>query len=410
MKRKLVLVVNCGSSSLKYQLINPQENEPLAKGLITNIGTEISASKQETADGKVKDVRPVPDHTAAIRWMLEKLTDPACGVISSLKEISAVGHRVLHGGARLTSSVLITEEVKKTIADCIPLGPLHNPANLTGIEICEKLMPGIPQAAVFDTAFHQTMPPKAYRYGIPKEYYEKYQIRRYGFHGTSHRYVSRRACEVLGIPQEGTKMIVCHLGSGSSISAVKDGKCVDTTMGLTPLEGVLMGTRSGSLDPAVVSFLAEKLNLSASEVVDDILNKKSGLLGVTGKTPGMKEVIRLAEEEHDPDAMLALDMMVYGVQKYIGAYTVAMGGLDALVFTAGVGENSAPIRKRVTEGLGCVGVKLDYAKNEAVSGSEAVISALDSKVTVMVVPTNEELMIALDTIQVTEEMTEKKPC
>ena len=410
MKRKLVLVVNCGSSSLKYQLMDPKESEPLAKGLITNIGTEISAAKQETADGKVKEACPVPDHTAAIRWMLEKLTDTTCGVIASLEEISAVGHRVLHGGAGLTRSVLVTEEVKKTIAECIPLGPLHNPANLTGIEICEKLMPGIPQAAVFDTAFHQTMPPKAYRYGIPKEYYEKYQIRRYGFHGTSHRYVSRRACEVLGIPQEGTKMIVCHLGSGSSLSAVKDGKCVDTTMGLPPLEGVLMGTRSGSLDPAVVSFLAEKLNLSAAEVVDDILNKKSGLLGVTGKTPGMKEVIRLAEEDHDPDAILALDMMVYGVQKYIGAYTVAMGGLDALVFTAGVGENSAYIRKRIAEGLGCVGVKLDYAKNEAVSGSEAVISASDSKVTVMVVPTNEELMIALDTIQVTEEMTEKKPC
>ena len=403
MEKKLVLVVNCGSSSLKYQLMDPQENEPLAKGLISNIGTDITGMKQETARGVVKEAYPIPDHTGAIRWMLEKLQDPAFGAVAALEEISAVGHRVLHGGAKLTRSVRITEDVKKTIADCIPLGPLHNPANLTGIEICEKLMPGIPQVAVFDTAFHQTMPPKAYRYGIPKEYYEKFQIRRYGFHGTSHRYVSKRACEVLGIPQEGTKMVVCHLGSGSSLSAVKNGKCVDTTMGLTPLEGVLMGTRSGSLDPAVVSFLSEKLGVSASEVVDDILNKKSGLLGVTGKTPGMKEVIRLAEEDHDPDAILALDMMVYGVQKYIGAYTVAMGGLDVLVFTAGVGENSAPIRKRVAEGLACLGVKLDTEKNDAVkpgAGKDAVISAPDSRVTVMVVPTNEERMIALDTAEV----------
>lgn len=403
MEKKLVLVVNCGSSSLKYQLMDPQENEPLAKGLISNIGTDITGMKQETARGVVKEAYPIPDHTGAIRWMLEKLQDPTFGAVSALEEISAVGHRVLHGGAKLTRSVRITEDVKKTIADCIPLGPLHNPANLTGIEICEKLMPGIPQVAVFDTAFHQTMPPKAYRYGIPKEYYEKFQIRRYGFHGTSHRYVSQRACEALGIPQEGVKMVVCHLGSGSSLSAVKDGKCVDTTMGLTPLEGVLMGTRSGSLDPAVVSFLSEKLGVSASEVVDDILNKKSGLLGVTGKTPGMKEVIRLAEEDHDPDAILALDMMVYGVQKYIGAYTVAMGGLDVLVFTAGVGENSAPIRKRVSEGLACLGVKLDAEKNDAVkpgAGKDEVISAPGSRVTVMVVPTNEERMIALDTAEV----------
>ncbi len=399
-----ILVVNAGSSSLKYQLIDMDGEKELAKGLVERIGIEGSKLKHSAGDKKTEIVQEIPDHEAAAQLMLQILQDPEFGVIKSTDEIGAVGHRVLHGGSAFTASVIVNEAAKQAIRDCFPLGPLHNPANLMGIEACEKVMKGTPQVAVFDTAFHQTMPPKAYMYGVPKMYEEKLHVRRYGFHGTSHRYVSRRVCEFLGIRPEGKKIIICHLGNGSSLSAVKDGKCQDTSMGLTPLEGLLMGTRCGSCDPAVVQFIANNpLNDDGTPVghpisVDEVLtimNKKSGLLGISGKSSDCRDIDALAEAG-DPDARLAQEMLVYGIKKYIGSYAAAMGGVDVIAFTAGIGENNADLRKAVIDGLEFMGAKIDPEKNK--TRQEAVISTEDSKVTVCVIPTNEEIMIARDTL------------
>ena len=399
-----ILVVNAGSSSLKYQLIDMDGEKELAKGLVERIGIEGSKLKHSAGDKKTEIVEAIPDHEAAAQLMLKILQDPEFGVIRSTDEIGAVGHRVLHGGSAFTASVIVNEEAKQAIRDCFPLGPLHNPANLMGIEACEKVMKGTPQVAVFDTAFHQTMPPKAYMYGVPKMYEEKLHVRRYGFHGTSHRYVSRRVCDFLGVKPEGKKIIIAHLGNGSSLSAVKDGKCVDTSMGLTPLEGLLMGTRCGSCDPAVVQFIANNpLNDDGTPVghpisVDEVLtmmNKKSGLLGISGKSSDCRDIDDLASKG-DENALLAQEMLIYGIKKYIGSYAAAMGGVDIICFTAGIGENNADLRARVIDGMEFLGAKLDPEKNR--TRQEAVISADDSKVTVCVIPTNEEIMIARDTL------------
>ena len=399
-----ILVVNAGSSSLKYQLIDMDGEKELAKGLVERIGIEGSKLKHSAGDKKTEIVQEIPDHEAAAQLMLKILQDPEYGVIKSTDEIGAVGHRVLHGGSAFTASVIVNDAAKQAIRDCFPLGPLHNPANLMGIEACEKVMKGTPQVAVFDTAFHQTMPPKAYMYGVPKMYEEKLHVRRYGFHGTSHRYVSRRVCEFLGISPVGKKIIICHLGNGSSLSAVMDGKCQDTSMGLTPLEGLLMGTRCGSCDPAVVQFIANNpLNDDGTPVghpisVDEVLtmmNKKSGLLGISGKSSDCRDIDDLASKG-DPNAKLAQDMLIYGIKKYIGSYAAAMGGVDIIVFTAGIGENNADLRAQVIDGLEFMGAKIDAEKNK--TRKEAVISADDSKVTVCVIPTNEEIMIARDTL------------
>ena len=399
-----ILVVNAGSSSLKYQLIDMDGEKELAKGLVERIGIEGSKLKHSAGDKKTEIAQEIPDHEAAAQLMLKILQDPEYGVIKSTDEIGAVGHRVLHGGSAFTASVIVNDAAKQAIRDCFPLGPLHNPANLMGIEACEKVMKGTPQVAVFDTAFHQTMPPKAYMYGVPKMYEEKLHVRRYGFHGTSHRYVSRRVCEFLGISPIGKKIIICHLGNGSSLSAVMDGKCQDTSMGLTPLEGLLMGTRCGSCDPAVVQFIANNpLNDDGTPVghpisVDEVLtmmNKKSGLLGISGKSSDCRDIDDLASKG-DPNAKLAQDMLIYGIKKYIGSYAAAMGGVDIIVFTAGIGENNADLRAQVIDGLEFMGAKIDAEKNK--TRKEAVISADDSKVTVCVIPTNEEIMIARDTL------------
>ena len=399
-----ILVVNAGSSSLKYQLIDMDGEKELAKGLVERIGIEGSRLKHSAGDKKTEISQEIPDHEAAAQLMLKILQDPEFGVIKSTDEIGAVGHRVLHGGSAFTASVIVNDAAKQAIRDCFPLGPLHNPANLMGIEACEKVMKGTPQVAVFDTAFHQTMPPKAYMYGVPKMYEEKLHVRRYGFHGTSHRYVSRRVCEFLGISPIGKKIIICHLGNGSSLSAVMDGKCQDTSMGLTPLEGLLMGTRCGSCDPAVVQFIANNpLNDDGTPVghpisVDEVLtmmNKKSGLLGISGKSSDCRDIDDLASKG-DPNAKLAQEMLIYGIKKYIGSYAAAMGGVDIIVFTAGIGENNADLRAQVIDGLEFMGAKIDAEKNK--TRKEAVISADDSKVTVCVIPTNEEIMIARDTL------------
>ena len=399
-----ILVVNAGSSSLKYQLIDMDGEKELAKGLVERIGIEGSKLKHSAGDKKTEIAQEIPDHEAAAQLMLKILQDPEFGVIKSTDEIGAVGHRVLHGGSAFTASVIVNDAAKQAIRDCFPLGPLHNPANLMGIEACEKVMKGTPQVAVFDTAFHQTMPPKAYMYGVPKMYEEKLHVRRYGFHGTSHRYVSRRVCVFLGISPIGKKIIICHLGNGSSLSAVMDGKCQDTSMGLTPLEGLLMGTRCGSCDPAVVQFIANNpLNDDGTPVghpisVDEVLtmmNKKSGLLGISGKSSDCRDIDDLASKG-DPNAKLAQDMLIYGIKKYIGSYAAAMGGVDIIVFTAGIGENNADLRAQVIDGLEFMGAKIDTEKNK--TRKEAVISADDSKVTVCVIPTNEEIMIARDTL------------
>lgn len=399
-----ILVVNAGSSSLKYQLIDMEGEKELAKGLVERIGIEGSKLKHSAGDKKTEISQEIPDHEAAAQLMLKILQDPEFGVIRSTDEIGAVGHRVLHGGSAFTASVIVNDAAKQAIRDCFPLGPLHNPANLMGIEACEKVMKGTPQVAVFDTAFHQTMPPKAYMYGVPKMYEEKLHVRRYGFHGTSHRYVSRRVCEFLGISPQGKKIIICHLGNGSSLSAVMDGKCQDTSMGLTPLEGLLMGTRCGSCDPAVVQFIANNpLNDDGTPVghpisVDEVLtimNKKSGLLGISGKSSDCRDIDDLASHG-DPDAKLAQEMLVYGIKKYIGSYAAAMGGVDIIAFTAGIGENNAALRAQVIDGLDFMGAKIDPERNN--TRKEAVISADDSKVTVCVIPTNEEIMIARDTL------------
>ena len=386
-----VLIINAGSSSLKYQMMNPETGEVSAKGLCERI--YIDGRLNHNAHGKkvVKDI-PMPTHSEAIQAVLDILVDPVDGVIASTDEIDAVGHRVLHGGMEFFDSCIINDEVIAAIEKCIPLGPLHNPANLMGIRACQAVMPKTPQVAVFDTAFHMTMPPKAYRYAIPTEYYKNDSLRRYGFHGTSHKYVTKRAIELMG--RQDIKLVNCHLGNGSSLSAVSDGKCQDTSMGLTPLAGVPMGTRSGDLDPAVVQFIMNKYGMSADEALN-MLNKKSGVLALSEISSDFRDIETGADQGNE-NCALALDKFAYEVRKYIGSYAAALGGLDCLVFTAGVGENSASMRARICEGLEFLGVKLDAEKNN-VRGKEAIISADDSKVTVWVIPTNEELMIAQDT-------------
>ena len=389
-----VLIINAGSSSLKYQLMNPETGAVSAKGLCERI--YIDGRLTHNANGKkvVKDI-PMPTHSEAIQAVLAILVDPVDGVIKSTDEIDAVGHRVLHGGMEFFDSCIINDEVIAAIEKCIPLGPLHNPANLMGIRACQAVMPNTPQVAVFDTAFHMTMPPKAYRYAIPTEYYENDSIRRYGFHGTSHKYVTKRAIELMG--RKDIKLVNCHLGNGSSLSAVKDGKCQDTSMGLTPLAGVPMGTRSGDIDPAVVQFVMNKYGMSADECLN-MLNKKSGVLALSGVSSDFRDIENGAEEGNE-NCALALDKFAYEVRKYIGSYAAALGGLDCLVFTAGVGENSASQRLDIASGLEFMGVKMDAEANN-VRGKEAVISAVDSKVKVLLIPTNEELMIAMDTASI----------
>lgn len=393
-----ILVINCGSSSLKYQLIDSDSEKVLAKGLCERIGIDGSAITHQPAGGeKVTTKADMPNHTAAVKYVIEKLVDPEVGVVKSLDEIGAVGHRIVHGGEKFASSVVIDDEVIKAVEECNDLAPLHNPANLIGINSCREIMPNVPMVAVFDTAFHQTMPKEAYLYGLPFEYYEKYKVRRYGFHGTSHDFVSNRAAEILGKKREDLKIIVCHLGNGASVSAVKNGKCVDTSMGLTPLEGLIMGTRSGDLDPAIISFIADKEGLSADEVIN-ICNKKSGVLGLSGGLSSDFRDLGTAAEEGNEKAETALNTWSYRVAKYVGAYTAAMNGVDVIAFTAGVGENNCGAREKICEYLGYLGVTIDKEANNK-RGEEVVISTPDSKTTVMVVPTNEELAIARETLR-----------
>ena len=393
-----VLVINCGSSSLKYQLIDSQTEEVLAKGLCERIGIDGSKLTHKPT-GKEDYVveSPMKDHQIAVKLVLDALTDKDHGVITDIKEISAVGHRVLHAGQVYSDSIVVNEDVKRVIRECFDLGPLHNPANLIGIEACEAAMPGVPQVAVFDTAFGQSMPKKAYLYAIPYEYYEKYGIRRYGFHGTSHSFVSKETIKFANLNPENCKVIVCHLGNGASISASIGGKCVDTSMGLTPLEGLIMGTRSGDIDPAVVQFICNKEGKDVNEVLN-ILNKKSGVLGMSGGVSSDFRDIEAAAKSGNHLAEVALDAFRCRVAKYIGAYTAAMNGVDAIAFTAGVGENDKATRKAICEYLGFLGVKIDDQAND-VRGKNAVISAADSKVKVMLIPTNEELAIARETLR-----------
>lgn len=391
-----VLVINCGSSSLKYQLIDSETEDVLAKGLCERIGIDGALTHEPAGKDKIKTTPAMPDHKTAIGIVLEQLTDKENGVIESLDEISAVGHRVVHGGEKFTKSCIITEDVLKEIEACNVFAPLHNPAALIGIEACRELMKDKPMAAVFDTAFHQTMPEKAFLYGIPRKYYDEDGIRRYGFHGTSHQFVSREAAEMLGKDIKDINIIVCHLGNGASVTAVKGGESVDTSMGLTPLEGLIMGTRSGDMDPAILEFIANKENKSVSEVVN-ILNKESGVLGLSGGVSSDFRDVKAAKAEGNKAAEAALDAYAYRVAKYIGAYTVAMNGVDAIAFTAGLGENDDATRAAIVEYLECIGAKIDDEKND-VHGKAAVISTDDSKVKVFCIPTNEEVMIARDTV------------
>ena len=390
-----VLVINCGSSSLKYQLIDSETEAVLAKGLCERIGIDGRLVYQKAGNDKEITEASMPTHKEAIQMVLEALTNKKTGAIKSLEEVNAIGHRIVHGGEKFASSAIITDEMIKAVEECNDLAPLHNPANLIGIRVCSELMPNVPQVGVFDTAFHQTMPAKAYLYGLPIEYYKNYKVRRYGFHGTSHSFVSKRAVEFLGLDKDNSKVIVCHLGNGSSISAVQNGKCVDTTMGLTPLEGVVMGTRSGSIDPAIVEYLAKKENLDIAGVMN-ILNKKSGLQGMSGVSSDMRD-LRAAAAEGNEDAKNAIEVLCYGIAKYVGGYVAAMNGVDAIVFTAGIGENVGMIREKVCSYLGYLGITIDAKANEAM-GDEVVISGADSKVKVAVIPTNEELAICRDTV------------
>lgn len=391
-----ILVINCGSSSLKFQLINSESEEVIAKGLCERIGIEGSCLVYTPQGGeKQKTESPMADHTAAIKMVLDALTDEKTGVVKDLAEIGAVGHRVVHGGENFSQATIIDDEVIKAIEDCNDLAPLHNPANLIGIQACRALMPNTPMVCVFDTAFHQTMPEKAYLYGIPYEYYEKYKIRRYGFHGTSHSYVSKRAAQVLGAKYEDLKLIVCHLGNGASVSAVKNGECVDTSMGLTPLEGLIMGTRSGDLDPAIIEFLCHKENKSVDEVLT-ILNKKSGVLGMSKNLSSDFRDLEDAYLAGDENAVRTMDAFCYRVAKYIGAYTAAMNGVDAICFTAGLGENSPFVRDKVCEYLGYLGVELDEEQNHK-RGEDLIITTPRSRTKVLAIPTNEELAIARET-------------
>ncbi len=390
-----VLVINCGSSSLKYQLIDSDTEEVLAKGLCERITIDGRLTHSTTGKDKYTIDADMPDHNAAVKYVLNALLDKETGVISSLDEIDAVGHRIVHGGEKFAKSTIITDEVMQAIEECNDLAPLHNPANLIGIRACKSLMPDVPMVAVFDTAFHQTMPDKAYIYGLPYEYYVNYKVRKYGFHGTSHSFVSKRLAELIGKKPEDCNVIVCHLGNGSSITAVKGGKSVDTTMGLTPLAGLPMGTRTGDIDPAIIEFIAGKEDKTVEEI-NQILNKKSGMLGLSGVSSDFRDLDKGISEGNDR-CRLAVDVFAYHVKKFIGSYAAAMGGVDAIAFTAGVGENNPYVRKLATEGLEFMGIKLDEKANE-IRGEEMKISTEDSKVSVWIVPTNEELAIARETV------------
>ena len=392
-----VLVVNCGSSSLKFQLINSETEEVAAKGLCERIGIDGRLVYQPTNGEKEVIEASMPTHTEAIKMVLDALVNEKTGVLKSLDEVDAIGHRVLHGGAKISDSCIINDEVISVIEECCDLGPLHNPANLMGIRACMELMPGKPNVAVFDTAFHQTMPEKAYMYAIPKKYYDEYKVRKYGFHGTSHRFVSKETIKFLGLDPENSKVIVAHLGNGSSISAVVNGKCVDTSMGLTPLQGLVMGTRSGDLDPAVLEFICAKENIDVKEMVR-ILNKESGLLGLSNGLSSDFRDLNEAAEGGNEDAKRAVDCLCYSIIKYIGSYVAAMNGVDAIAFTGGIGENAIPVRETVVKSLGYLGIKLDEEANQT-RGENKVISTADSKVKVAIVPTNEELAICQETAE-----------
>ncbi len=394
-----ILVLNCGSSSIKYKLFEMTSKEVLAQGGIEKIGLKGSFLKLTLPNGeKIVLEKDIPEHTAGVEFIFQTLTSEQYGALKSLDELNAVGHRMVHGGERFSESVLLNKEVLEAFTACNDLAPLHNPANLKGVNAVTALLPNLPQVGVFDTAFHQTMPDYAYMYAIPHELYEKYGVRRYGFHGTSHRYVSQRVCEFLGIKAEGTKIITCHVGNGGSISAIKDGKCVDTSMGLTPLEGLMMGTRSGDIDAGAVTFIMDKEGLNTTGV-SNLLNKKSGLLGVSGVSSDMRE-IQAAVDAGNKKATLAQKMYFYRIRKYIGAYAAALGGVDIIVFTGGVGENVNACRQVACEGLEFMGVKLNKELNKTIHGNEAIISTPDSKVKVVVIPTDEELMIATDTLNI----------
>ena len=393
-----ILVLNCGSSSIKYALYNMDDSSVMTSGGAERVGLDGAFVKVKLPSGEKKQImHDIPEHTEGVKFIFSLLTDPEIGVIKSLDEIDAVGHRMVHGGEKFAKSVVITPEVIEAFKACSDLAPLHNPANLKGVDAVSELMPGLPQVGVFDTAFHQTMPPKAYLYAVPYELYEKYGVRRYGFHGTSHRYVSARALEFLGMKAEGTKVVTAHIGNGGSLAAVVDGKCVDTSMGLTPLEGVMMGTRSGDIDAGAVTFIQKKLGLDA-DGVSNLLNKQSGIAGLTGLSSDMRDIENAAKSGNER-AIIAEDSYFYRVKKYSGAYAAAMGGIDVLVFTAGVGENQTSMREAACEGLEFMGVKLDKEVNARTRGEEAVISTPDSRVKVVVIPTDEELMIASDTME-----------
>lgn len=394
----MVLVINCGSSSIKYQLFDMATEAALAKGLVDRVGFEgASLNHKPTGKDEFTQTAKIENHSVGIKMVLEALVDKKVGVIDSLDKIAAVGHRVLHGGSKFSASVLINAAVMQAIEECVELGPLHNPANILGINACKELMPEVPQVAVFDTGFHQTMPEHVFLYGLPYEAYEKYGVRRYGFHGTSHRYVSQCATRLMGGNNQGLRVITCHLGNGASIAAIKDGKCFDTSMGLTPLEGLVMGTRCGDIDPAIVPFLMKKTGM-APDQFDTYMNKKSGLLGLTGISNDVRDVEK-AEAEGNKRASTTLDMYCYKIRKYIGSYAAAMGGVDAVVFTAGVGENSVTMRERICRGLEFLGIKIDKEKNNT-RGKEQEISVAGSSVKVFVVPTNEELVIARDSLEI----------
>ncbi|OLA03236.1 MAG: acetate kinase [Clostridium sp. CAG:62_40_43] len=390
-----VLVINCGSSSLKYQLIDSETEVALAVGLCERIGIDGRLNHTPNGGEKVVIEQAMPDHEVAIRMVLDALTNENYGVIKNLDEIDAIGHRLVHGGEKFTKSVIIDDEVIAGVEECSPLAPLHNPANLIGVRACQAIMPGVPNIGVFDTAFHQTMEPVAYMYGLPYEYYEKYKVRRYGFHGTSHSFVSKRAIQMLNLDPDNSKIIVCHLGNGSSISAVKNGKVVDTSMGMTPMEGLVMGTRCGDMDPTIVEYLAHSLNKSLEEVMV-ILNKKSGVLGISGVSSDFRDLDK-ASNEGNERAKLAVEVFSYRTAKYIGSYIAAMNGVDAIIFTAGLGENNIVVREQVLNHFGYMGITLDKEANQ-IRGEEKIISTPDSKVTVAVIPTNEELAIAHETV------------
>lgn len=397
---KKILVLNCGSSSIKYALYNMENRSVLTSGGIEKIGLPDSFLKLKYNGEKVQIGRPIKEHTEGVQFIFEVLTQGQYAVLNSLDELEAVGHRMVHGGEKFNKSVVLTPEVMKEFAACNDLAPLHNPANIKGVNAVSSLLPNIPQVGVFDTAFHQTMPDYAYMYALPYEMYEKYGVRRYGFHGTSHRYVSQRVCEFLGVNPEGKKIITCHIGNGASIAAVKDGKCVDTSMGLTPLEGLIMGTRSGDIDAGAVTFIMDKEGLD-THGISNLLNKKSGLAGISGGSSDFRDILAGIAAGNDR-ARLAKEMYCYRIKKYIGEYAAAMGGVDIILFTGGAGENQWEVREGATKGLEFMGIKLDDAKNKSCRATEAILSADDSKVTVCCIPTDEELMIALDTLELTK--------